>query len=271
VKEARSPTLTIPVFRGKVLPAPPLYSNVQAGAAAANHLTDPPVRPLSSSRAFSFQEGYRRCGLASKRLERSWRRRRSASAGIGGGADGTLKRLVDAELTPGSPEYALADLVRAAPVFERTSCDRERILARVRIAAASPRRRVWSVAAAATVLSIAGLSLAAAGRLWLSKPAASPSPVTSSAASPVAYPVSAPTAPPVTAAQADLPSAGQPLAEPPTTAVSPSPRSRDRARQAVLVPVIVPEPRAPSSKNNGRIGSRLPAVSNVPGTINAAR
>jgi hypothetical protein len=134
-----------------------------------------------------------------------------------------LKRLIDEELTPGSPEHALADLVRAAPVFERTSFDRERIFARVRIAASSPRRRVWSFAATALVLSVAGLSAAAAGRLWVSIPAAAPSPATSSAASPVAYSGPAPVSAPAVAGQDDLPSAEQPLADPPTTVVSPRP------------------------------------------------
>jgi RNA polymerase sigma-70 factor, ECF subfamily len=60
VKEPDSPLSRRPQFRGKVLPAPPLYTEVEAGGAVADDLTDPLVRPRSApSRALSFQEVYR--------------------------------------------------------------------------------------------------------------------------------------------------------------------------------------------------------------------
>jgi hypothetical protein len=72
-----------------------------------------------------------------------------------------LKRLVDEDGLPGSPEYALAWLVRASPRFERASFEKERILARVRIAAAAPIRGVWAAGAGILVLSLAAMATAA--------------------------------------------------------------------------------------------------------------
>jgi hypothetical protein len=72
-----------------------------------------------------------------------------------------LKRLIDEDRAPGSPEYLLAWLVRASPRFERASFEKERILARVRVAAADPIGRVGAVASAVLVLSLAAVATAA--------------------------------------------------------------------------------------------------------------
>jgi hypothetical protein len=137
-----------------------------------------------------------------------------------------LKRLIDEELTPGSPEQVLADLVRAAPRLERTSFDKERVLARVRIAAATPRRRVWAVAAAVLVLSVGGLAAAAVDRLWLSKPLAPPSSMPTSPPSAIASFGPALAAPGSGTGSPDLPSADEALADPVPAAVAPRPSTR---------------------------------------------
>jgi hypothetical protein len=159
-----------------------------------------------------------------------------------------LKRLIDEELTQGSPEHALAELVRAAPRFERTSFDKERIFARVRIAVAAPRRRVWAVAAAALVLSVGGLAAAAVDRLWLSKPLAPPSSVTASPPSPIASFGPALAAPASGTGSSDLPSARQVLADPALSAV---------------------KPRSPSTrlKNDGRVSDSRHSDGEDPGPV----
>jgi hypothetical protein len=68
-----------------------------------------------------------------------------------------LKRLIDEDRAPGSPEYLLAWLVRASPRFERASFEKERILARARVAAVAPMGPLWALASAVLVLSIAVL------------------------------------------------------------------------------------------------------------------
>ena len=96
-----------------------------------------------------------------------------------------MKRLIDEELQPGSPECALAELVRRTPRFERASFEKERILAEVRVAVTSPRRRAWAIAPAVVVLTVAAMAAAAVGRTWFSTPS---SPLPSAAASAASTP-----------------------------------------------------------------------------------
>jgi len=130
-----------------------------------------------------------------------------------------LKRLIDEQLQPGSPDQALAELVRAISRFERAPFEKERILARVRTAAASPRRRVWAVAAAVLVLSIAAMAAAAMGRFWVSNP----SPAAPPASSPLASFAPVAADPVASAPWLDLPAAPLALADNAAAPVVPRP------------------------------------------------
>jgi hypothetical protein len=107
-----------------------------------------------------------------------------------------LKRLIDEELQPGSPECALAELVRRTPRFERASFEKERILAEVRVAVTSPRRRAWAIAPAVVVLTVAAMAAAAVGRTWFSRPSSPlPSAAPSAASTPAPFATALPEPP----------------------------------------------------------------------------
>jgi hypothetical protein len=106
-----------------------------------------------------------------------------------------VKRLIEEEQTPGSPEHLLALLVRATPRLQPGPLQKQRVLAAV-TGGAKPNRggRLAGVGAGAFVLAGAALAAAAVGHWGFGKPLREPIP-TPMRAAPIA-PLTAQSAPP---------------------------------------------------------------------------
>jgi hypothetical protein len=160
-----------------------------------------------------------------------------------------LKRLVDEDLSPGTPEHELAELVRATPRFEGGSFERERILVRLRGAAASPARRVRTIGASVFVLSVAAVAAAAMGGFTIPRSAPRPPSVPSSTTSSLASLVPVVATPPAAAV--------------PSTDPAPSPSPAQALAPNLLVSPVLPkgsrEPSGPRAKPDPRsVESRRP-------------
>jgi hypothetical protein len=141
-----------------------------------------------------------------------------------------MKRLIDEEHDPDSPEHALADLVRAMPRLEPASFQRQRILARVTTAARGTRGGPWTaIATAGSILAAATLAAAAVAHFRVVN-ASHPARVAAATAPlpPVFAPPAA--APPLEVATSDDPAPADVLPAPPAANAPPErPSTRLRA------------------------------------------
>jgi hypothetical protein len=106
-----------------------------------------------------------------------------------------MKRIVDQEHSPDSPEHFLAELVRATPRLEPPPLQQQRILLGVKGATMGKRRRPWAAFGVAVfVLAGATLAAAAVGHLRaMNSPTPAPLPSTTASAAPMLSPQAAST------------------------------------------------------------------------------
>jgi hypothetical protein len=96
-----------------------------------------------------------------------------------------VRRLIEDELRPGSPEHALADLVRAVPPLANKPFVADRIFARVKCAATPRRRRpAWIAGVVALGLGISVAAAAQVGHLYLANHPSPPSPLATATSAP---------------------------------------------------------------------------------------
>jgi hypothetical protein len=151
-----------------------------------------------------------------------------------------MKRLIDDEHRPGSPEHILANLVRATPHLEAPPLQKQRILVGVKRATSETRRgRLTTIATTFAVLAGAALAAAAVGHFSAANsPRPMPLASTAVAATPALSPPAPAPPPPVASAQdpapVDIP-----------TAVASAPLERPSTRLRATVPFKDGEDPAP--------------------------
>jgi hypothetical protein len=142
-----------------------------------------------------------------------------------------MKRLIDEDHRPDSPDYQLAVLVRATPRLESAPFQRQRILSRVTSAANGEKKRHRAaIPIAVAILAGATLAAAAVGRFRV----ASPTPSAPAATLPEA-PVAGPLVPVATAEVTSVPPPAVDL--PATPPVSAAPLDRPSARLRTTAPL----------------------------------
>jgi hypothetical protein len=140
-----------------------------------------------------------------------------------------MRRIIDEEHSQGSPEHALAELVRATPRLESAPFQKQRILAGVTRSASAKRRGPWpAIATAVSILAGATLAAAAVGH-FRAPPRPAPS-VASTAASVVPVPAPPRVETPSEVSAADTADHGLDLPPTPTANTTPErPSARLRA------------------------------------------